>query len=244
MPDRIGDVIEIAGRRQAITVEGCRLAKLGNEELLRLREGGHLTPELLFELQVAVRGNLGRCASTATQDGFPCRRWPVSGQLLCPQHGARLPVHINRAERLLAAIRMPAIEWLAREIDQAGESPCHTCGYPTHSLKERKHFASIVWRLLDRSGLPPTKKVEISDGRPSDVTLDGWLDIEKHELSRHLEQVKALKSRVEARLLREEAAKSLAIPAALVPQQLLEAATGALGPRPADEDLDPEIDDD
>lgn len=236
---RIGDVVEINGRRTVVTDEGARLAGLKREELLKLREDGRLPESLVFELQAAVRAVLGRCASTQTQDGLPCRHWPRAGAILCPTHGGRIPAHLARAERLLSSIRLPALEWLAREIDRASEDACHECGYPRQGIKERKYIASLVWRLLDRAGLPPTKKLEVSTSAEKDITLDGWTREEKLELGGYLQKAKELKTRVEARLLNEEAAKTLAIPAVLVPAQLIEAAQGKLGPRPAEEDLDP-----
>jgi len=238
MNDRIGAVVEINGRRLTVTAEGCRFATMKKPELRTLA----LTAEQLDGLQAAVRANLGRCASLQTQDGLPCMLWPKGGAVLCPKHGGRIPTHLSRGERLLAAIRLPALEWLASEIDRASEDTCETCGYPSHGLKERKHIASLVWRLLDRAGLPPTKKLEVETKAEKDLTLDGWTAEEKVELGSYLRQAKILKARVEERLLTEEASKRLAIPAELVPQKLLDAQRGILGSRPAEGDLDP-IDD-
>jgi hypothetical protein len=163
-----------------------------------------LTQDQLRILQVACRAD-GRCGSLQTFDGLPCRRFPKPGFTVCLRHGERAPQTINKANRALAAARMPAIEWVMDAMDQANAETCDGCGFPHHSLKERRRLDMLARMIFDRTGLGPHSKVSVLDERDtdSDLQLDSLDEDERIELSGLIIKVKNLKERVRARLERE-----------------------------------------
>ncbi len=157
-------------------------------------------PELLAK-QASARAD-GRCGSLQTYTGLPCLRRRKPGHQTCDKHGARVATHIAKAERLLAVARMPAIEFILEELDHAQENPCEHCGYPRLDLEERKHLASVSFKLMDRTGLPPGVKMDVSmktqEATGPDFML--WLPDELAEYDRLFEQMQQLDTRVAARL--------------------------------------------
>jgi len=170
-----------------------------------------LSPSDLKALQEAGRAE-GRCSSLQTSDGLPCRRYPKPGYTVCRKHGERAPQTVAKANRALAAARLPAIEWYMDALDQASLDTCHECGFPTHSLKERKRIDTLARVIFDRTGLGPQSKLSVVDDRDSDSDLqvDMLTDDEKLTLSRLVLQVKELKDKVRSRLQRDAATLTLA----------------------------------
>lgn len=147
----------------------------------------------------------GGCGSTQTANGLPCRRSPKAGYPVCRKHGERAPQTVAKAERLLAIARMPAIEVLMDELDQAQEDECPTCGYPARGLKYRKHIAAISFKLLDRTGFGPRSSIDLTAKAVDDHHIDvsTLTDEEVEELGNMLTAIDEFKTRVDARKARE-----------------------------------------
>ena len=147
----------------------------------------------------------GGCGSLQTANGLPCRRSPKAGYPVCRKHGERAPQTVAKAERALAIARMPAIENLMDELDQAQEDQCPTCGYPNRGLKYRKHIAAISFKLLDRTGFGPRSSIDLTakavDEHHIDVSV--LTDEEFAELSQLLESLDVFKGKIDARQARE-----------------------------------------
>lgn len=169
-----------------------------------------LGPEDLKVLGDYARSE-GRCASLKTQDGLPCQRFPKPGFTVCYRHGELAPQTTAKAMRVLADVRLPAINWLMDALDQAHLETCHQCGYPNHSLKEKRRLDAVARTVLDRTGLGPSSKIAVVDERGGDneLQLDQLNEAERTELSRLILEVKDLKERVNARLNREAATLTL-----------------------------------
>ena len=158
--------------------------------------------ERLREMVQQVK-ELGGCGSLQTANGLPCRRPPKVGYPVCRKHGERAPATMAKAERLLAVARIPAIEGLLDELDQYDMETCDACGYPRHSLKERKFITTVRFKLLDRLGMGPKATIDLVTKRLEDVPLDVALltDEEFEELGGLLAAMERLKTRVQARLV-------------------------------------------
>lgn len=169
--------------------------------LAQLKELPALSHDQLLVLQEHRRAQ-GYCGSLQTASGLPCERRPRAGWTVCRKHGERAPQTVAKAERLLAVARIPGIQFLTDELERANEDNCPTCGYNPSSLKERKHFASISFRLLDRSGLGPHSKIDfnINKSDQPEIPLENWDDSEKRELQALVQQIRILKGRVAGRL--------------------------------------------
>lgn len=154
---------------------------------------------------VRVVKDAGGCGSLQTANGLPCRRTPKAGYPVCRKHGERAPQTVAKAERLLAIARMPAIEVLMDELDQAQEDQCPTCGYPAHNLKYRKHVAAISFKLLDRTGFGPRSSIDLTAKAVDEHHIDVSVlnDQEFEELSRLLEALDIFKVKIDARQARE-----------------------------------------
>lgn len=160
--------------------------------------------ERLAEMQRQVKA-AGGCGSTQTANGLPCRRSPKAGYPVCRKHGERAPQTVAKAERLLAVARMPAIENLMDELDQAQEEQCPTCGYPSRSLKYRKHIAAISFKLLDRTGFGPRSSIDLTAKTVDEHHIDvsTLSDEEFKELSQLLDALEGFKMKIDARKARE-----------------------------------------
>lgn len=179
----------------------------GRNELRTLLLG----PDDLRVLQEQARTE-GRCASLKTADGLPCRRFPKPGFSVCFRHGELAPQTTAKATRLLAEVRLPAINWLMDTLDQAQLQTCHECGYPNHSLKEKRRIDAVARVVLDRTGLGPSSKVSVVDERDAEsgLQIDLLNEQERLELGRLIMEVRDLKERVRARLDRDAATLTLA----------------------------------
>lgn len=144
----------------------------------------------------------GGCGSLQTANGLPCRRPPKVGYPVCRKHGERAPATMAKAERLLAVARIPAIEGLLDELDQYDQETCDACGYPRHSLKERKYITMIRFKLLDRLGMGPKATIDLVAKRLEDQPLDVSIltDAEFEELGGMLDAMARFKARVQTRL--------------------------------------------
>jgi len=111
---------------------------------------------------------------------------------------------VAKAERLLAIARMPAIEVLIDELDQAQENECPTCGYPARNLKYRKHIAAISFKLLDRTGFGPRSSIDLTAKAVDEHHIDvsQLSDQEFEELSLLLEALDVFKGKIDARQAR------------------------------------------
>lgn len=180
--------------------------------------------ERLHDMVRVVKG-AGGCGSLQTANGLPCRRSPKAGYPVCRKHGERAPQTVAKAERLLAIARMPAIEVLIDELDQAQENECPTCGYPARNLKYRKHIAAISFKLLDRTGFGPRSSIDLTAKAVDEHHIDvsQLSDQEFEELSQLLEALDVFKGKIDARQAREVLAP---VPARAVP--LLIQATGVV----------------
>jgi hypothetical protein len=160
--------------------------------------------ERLAEMREQVRA-AGGCGSIQTANGLPCRRAPKAGYPVCRKHGERAPQTVAKAERLLAIARMPAIEVLIDELDQAQEIECPTCGYPARNLKYRKHIAAISFKLLDRTGFGPRSSIDLTAKAVDEHHIDvsQLNDQEFEELSQLLEALDVFKGKIDARQARE-----------------------------------------
>jgi hypothetical protein len=174
-------------------------AQIWVAELAALSDSARLVR--LHEMVQHVKAH-GRCGSLQTANGLPCRRTPKIGYTVCRKHGDRAPQTMAKAERLLAVARIPAIEGLLDELDQYDEETCDTCGYPRHTLKERKYITGIRFRLLDRLGMGPRTTVDLVARRLEDQPLDVTVltDEEFEELGGLLAQLEQFKRRIRARL--------------------------------------------
>lgn len=147
----------------------------------------------------------GGCGSLQTANGLPCRRSPKAGYPVCRKHGERAPQTVAKAERALAVARMPAIEVLIDELDQAQENECPTCGYPARNLKYRKHIAAISFKLLDRTGFGPRSSIDLTAKTVDEHHIDVSVlsDEEFNELNVLLDGLDAFKVKIDARQARE-----------------------------------------
>lgn len=183
----------------ALTLTGT--AALRARALAQGANSGDFTKEELGLLQEGAR-NEGRCGSLQTQAGLPCRRHPAPGFTVCWKHGSRAPQTIAKAERILAVARMPAVEWILDELDRAHADTCVECGYPHHTLKERKRVDALAFKLLDRTGLGPRQTIDINKGKDneSEFLLDQLNAEEKKIMAGLMMQLNELKARVRMRL--------------------------------------------
>lgn len=170
----------------------------------------------------------GGCGSTQTANGLPCRRAPKAGYPVCRKHGERAPQTVAKAERLLAIARMPAIEVLIDELDQAQEIECPTCGYPARNLKYRKHIAAISFKLLDRTGFGPRSSIDLTARAVDEHHIDvSQLSNEEfEELSQLLEALDVFKGKIDARQARNVLAPA---PTAALPLVIQAQAVGEGG---------------
>lgn len=159
--------------------------------------------ERMLDMVRVVRA-AGGCGSTQTANGLPCRRAPKAGYPVCRKHGERAPQTVAKAERLLAIARMPAIEVLIDELDQAQENECPTCGYPARNLKYRKHIAAISFKLLDRTGFGPRSSIDLTAKAVDEHHIDvsQLTNEEFEELSQLLEALDVFKGKIDARQAR------------------------------------------
>lgn len=173
-------------------------------ELARLEDTPIERQARLAQMVAEVK-KAGGCASLQTANGLPCRRSPKAGYPVCRKHGERAPQTVAKAERLLAIARMPAIEVLMDELDQAQEDECPTCGYPARGLKYRKHIAAISFKLLDRTGFGPRSSIDLTAKTVDEHHIDvsTLSDAEAEELGKLLDALDEFKTRIDARKARE-----------------------------------------
>ena len=89
-----------------------------------------------------------QCEATSKQSKKRCRRQAISGGTVCRMHGGGAPQVIAKAKIRLAALVDPALDRLEKII------------------KTSKHDASGVSAakdILDRAGLKPKDRLEVSD---------------------------------------------------------------------------------
>src|SRR3990172_7580485 len=91
----------------------------------------------------------GRCTALSKQKK-QCKAKSMPGQWVCRYHGGRSPQAMQSAEERLKALQDDSIKALSYALQD---------GNPTLAVKT----AQIV---LDRTGLGPTQKTEISEGVP------------------------------------------------------------------------------
>lgn len=159
-----------------------------------------LTEDQLRHIQAQTRAE-GRCGSLQTANGMPCRRRPPVGFTVCIRHGARAPQNIAKAERLLAAARVPAISGVMDIIDQWAEDTCKECGYPRRGDSEQQRtIIQAAKTVLDRAGLGPRATLDIRSKPDPGVDVSKLTESEAKELEQLLDAVETFKARVKVRL--------------------------------------------
>lgn len=117
----------------------------------------------------------------------------------CRIHGGANPEPKIKAELMLAQLRIPAIEALFNLLDQLSGQTCPTCGFPKADIEEKKLLVQLATKTLDRTGLGPTSKVELTTQTDGALNL-GLLTVEERAaLTGLIAQVKEIKERVRAR---------------------------------------------
>lgn len=148
-------------------------------------------------------------------DGRPCKMQVIPGSTRCFMHGGQSPAAKIKAETQLALIRMPAIETLYRAmelldkmIEQALDDTCTACGYPKwHDVEERAEAIKAcrvvgqnVAAILDRTGLGPSSKLQVTQDTDSDLDLRHLTDDERSRMLALFAQYRALKEEIKMRL--------------------------------------------
>lgn len=191
----------LVATESALVAAATKLGALAARALAAGATSETFSEQELGLIQEATRKE-GRCGSRQTSTGLPCRRHPAPGYTVCWKHGSRAPQTMAKAERVLAVARMPAVEWVLDELDRANADTCHECGYPHHSLKERKRIDALAFKLLDRTGLGPRQTIDVNSRKvdDNDLMLDRLNEDEKNCLAGLIRQLNDLKARVHMRL--------------------------------------------
>lgn len=143
-------------------------------------------------------------------NGKQCKKASISGARVCEQHGGQLPATKIQAEHTLALLRLPAIEYLFTImdtsellIDKMMEGLANRGYHDTEMIRrvvEVCHtLTNTVTKVLDRTGLGPTAKLEVSASSDR-MELSLWTVEEKGELAAIVAQHRDLKERVKSRL--------------------------------------------
>lgn len=173
-----------------------------------------MSREALLELQERTRAER-KCGSLQTRYGLPCRRTCAPGFTVCNFHGSRAPQTIAKAERMLAVLRVPAIENLQIMIDQYQEPTCPACGFPKHDIESMRTQLAAIKLLLDRTGLGPKATLQINATKTDDTDqlIEHMTPEERIEVSGLVQRLDEVKAAVRLRLTRTAA--GVAAPAAL-----------------------------
>lgn len=118
----------------------------------------------------------------------------------CNLHGGANPAAKIKSEQMLAQARLPACEALFLIIDRWHEATCATCGFPAGDIDTSKMIIRAAQVILDRTGIGPRSTVETVAQKDGDLDLDLMTDDEMARLDFLLNEVKALKTGVRARL--------------------------------------------
>lgn len=110
-----------------------------------------------------------RCTARS-RDGNQCRNAAAPGQFVCHMHGAKAPLSLMRARERLQIMLEPALEIIHRALQLA--PPCPHCG---RSDSDKDYVViKTALSILDRSGLGPMMKVEMSQ-REDDAPWTYWV---------------------------------------------------------------------
>jgi hypothetical protein len=133
-----------------------------------------------------------------TSQGAPCKREVAAGLTRCNLHGATAGAKI-KAELMLAQSRLPVCEALYSIVDQFLTATCPTCNYPSGDPEAQRTIIRAAQVILDRTGMGPTSKVEVTPQSEGSVPLDLLTNDERAELIGLLARVKEIKDAVRAR---------------------------------------------
>jgi hypothetical protein len=132
-------------------------------------------------------------------NGEPCHRDVKPGFTRCSLHGGQKAGAKIKAELALAVLRVPSIEALHLIIDQFLSDTCPTCNYPKGDAEEKRVIVSTARTILDRTGMGPTSKLELTSQHDGAVNLDLLTTDEKATLLAALAQVRAIKDALRTR---------------------------------------------
>lgn len=166
-----------------------------------MRQNNVMTRDELIAAQIATRAE-GRCGSIGTTSGLPCTRWPSAGFTCCRTHGMLAPATLAKAERLLAAARMPAVDALLTILDQHDADTCERCGFPNGSVDEKRMIVTTAKLVLDRTGLGPRATLDINTKRhdDSEELIEAMTDDERETIAKLINQVNQMKQDVRRRI--------------------------------------------
>lgn len=104
-----------------------------------------------------------KCKAHSSQTGEPCKQYAIPGSTVCHWHGGNAPASRDAARRRLAALvpdAITGIEGLAglRTLDEM-------------AVKEEVRLRALQ-DLLDRAGLKPTDKLEVTETAVTNEALD------------------------------------------------------------------------
>jgi hypothetical protein len=97
-----------------------------------------------------------RCVATAKHTGERCSRAPIVGGFVCHFHGGAAPQTKALARRRLLAMVDPALDALLRALRMA--DACAHCG----RADDMAVVVKAAQLVLDRAGLGPTAKLEVT----------------------------------------------------------------------------------
>ena len=104
-----------------------------------------------------------RCTAHSKTTGKQCGRSAIPGGTVCRYHGGAAPQVIERARLRLAALVLPAVDYLGRGVRQK---------------KSNSPGVASARDILDRAGLKPVEKHEVTVKSPRNMTadeLEQWL---------------------------------------------------------------------
>lgn len=132
-------------------------------------------------------------------NGQPCQRPVAPGFTRCAYHGGHNPIQKIKAELALASVRMPSIEALHLIIDQFCSDVCPTCHFPKGDTDEKRAVIQAAKAILDRTGMGPSSKLELTTQSDGAVNLDLLTPEEKGAMLAAVAVVKELKNKLRQR---------------------------------------------
>lgn len=133
-------------------------------------------------------------------DGSPCRSGVVLGSTRCAMHGGKNPASRIRAELLASSMRIPALEALFGMLDQLESDTCPACMFPRKDADEKKLLLAVIRTVLDRTGMGPSSKLELTNQTDGALDLRFLSEAERTELVGIIARVGELKALVRKRM--------------------------------------------
>ena len=133
-------------------------------------------------------------------NGEPCRNsCTKGGGTRCNLHGGHSPAAKIKADQMMAACRLPAIENLFSIIDQFSRNPCAICGFPKGDTDEKRMIIRACQTVLDRSGMGPHATLDLVPQTDGDLPLALLTESERGVLLGALAQIKDVKDSIRLR---------------------------------------------